>query len=195
MLKTIIYLMLAPLLGQNPNAIPPEVRAKMEAQTAQLQEILQKSQKLPNAQEALKVTPPQAGWEMGMVSWVTSDKNGLIYLLQRGDKADPVIVLNKEGKVVRSWGKGMYTMPHAIRVDPQGNVWTTDAASSMVYKFSPDGKKLMEINVGGQPTPCRNNFCSTTDIAFAPNGHLYISDGYANARILEYTADGKKIKE
>ena len=195
MLKTIIYLMLAPLLGQNPNAIPPEVRAKMEAQTAQLQEILQKSQKLPNAQETLKVTPPQAGWEMGMVSWVTSDKNGLIYLLQRGDKADPVIVLNKEGKVVRSWGKGMYTMPHAIRVDPQGNVWTTDAASSMVYKFSPDGKKLMEINVGGQPTPCRNNFCSTTDIAFAPNGHLYISDGYANARILEYTADGKKIKE
>jgi streptogramin lyase len=57
------------------------------------------------------------------------------------------------------------------------------------------GKKLMEINVGGQPSPCRGNFCSTTDIAFAPNGHLFIADGYANARILEYTADGKKITE
>jgi DNA-binding beta-propeller fold protein YncE len=95
---------------------------------------------------------------MGMVSWVTSDKGGLIYLLQRGDTADPVVVVNKEGKGIRSWGKGMYTMPHAIRVDPQGNVWTTDAASSMVYKFTPDGKKLMEINIGGQPSPCRNNF-------------------------------------
>jgi DNA-binding beta-propeller fold protein YncE len=115
--------------------------------------------------------------------------------LQRGDKADPVVVLNRDGKVLRSWGKGMYTMPHAIRVDPQGNVWTADAASSMVYKFSPDGKKLMEINIGGQPTPCRNNFCSTTDIAFAPNGNLFISDGYANARILEYTPDGKKVRE
>ena len=52
----------------------------------------------------------------------------------------------------------------------------------------------MEIAVGGQPTPCRNNFCGTTDIAFAGNGHLFISDGYANARILEYTADGKKIR-
>jgi hypothetical protein len=195
MLKTIVYLLWLPFLLQNPNGIPPEVRAKMEQQTAQLQVILQKATKLPNAQEALKVTPPQAGWEMAMVSWVTSDKNGLIYLLQRGDKADPVVVVNKEGKVVRTWGKDMYTMPHAIRVDPQGNVWTTDAASSMVYKFTPDGKKLMEIQIGGQPNPCRNNFCSTTDIAFAPNGHLYISDGYANARILEYTADGKKIRE
>ena len=53
----------------------------------------------------------------------------------------------------------------------------------------------MEIAVGGQPVPCRNNFCGTTDIAFAPNGHLFISDGYANARILEYTADGQKIRE
>jgi DNA-binding beta-propeller fold protein YncE len=195
MLKTIVYLLWLPFLLQNPNSIPPEVRAKMEQQTAQLQAILQKGTKLPNPQEALKVTPPQAGWEMAMVSWVTSDKNGLIYLLQRGDKADPVVVVNKEGKVVRTWGKGMYTMPHAIRIDPQGNVWTTDAASSMVIKFSPEGKKLMEIQVGGQPTPCRGNFCSTTDIAFAPNGHLYISDGYANARILEYTPDGKKVRE
>ena len=66
----------------------------------------------------------------------------------------------------------------------------------MVYKFSPDGKKLLEINIGGQLyRPCRGNFCSTTDIAFAPNGHLFISDGYSNARILEYTPDGTKIKE
>src|SRR5262249_4766909 len=65
----------------------------------------------------------------------------------------------------------------------------------MVYKFTPDGKKLMEINVGGQPTPCPYNFCSTTDIAFARDGHLIVSDGYANARIIEYTADGKKIRE
>ena len=116
----------------------------------------------------------------------------MIYLLQRGDKADPVIVLDRDGKVVRSWGKGMYTTPHAIRLDPQGNVWTTDAASSMVYKFSPEGKLLLKIEVGGQPAPC-GGFCSTTDIAFASDGHLFIADGYRNARILEYTADGKKL--
>ena len=167
-----------------------EERSKLEAQNAELQMILKAAKKLPLEPAGIKVAAPIEG----LVSWVASDKKGLIYLLQRGDQADPVIVVDRNGKIVRSWGKGMYTTPHAIRIDPQGNVWTTDAASSMVYKFSPEGKKLMEIEVGGQPTPC-GAFCSTTDIAFAPNGHLFISDGYRNARILEYTADGKKIRE
>jgi streptogramin lyase len=135
------------------------------------------------------------GVELGMVSWVTSAKDGTVYLLQRGDKADPVLAIDRAGTVLRSWGKGRYVMPHAIRVDPQGNVWTTDAASSHVIKYSPTGQVLLDIEVGGQPTPCRNSFCSTTDVAFAPNGHLFISDGYANARVLEYTADGRKVRE
>ena len=173
----------------------PEETARLNAQADALRAILAKATKLPLQQAEIMPTPPSAGWEIGMTSWVAADSKGLIYLLQRGDKADPVVVMNREGKVVRSWGKGMYTMPHAIRVDSQGNVWTTDAASSMVYKFSAEGKKLMEINIGGQPSPCPNNFCSTTDIAFARNGHLFISDGYKNARILEYSADGQKLKE
>lgn len=143
--------------------------------------------------EATAIAVP--GVELGMVSWVTSAKDGTIYLLQRGDKADPVIAIDRSGKVLRSWGKGRYVMPHAIRVDPQGHVWTTDASSSHVIKYSATGQVLLDIEVGGQPTPCRNNFCSTTDIAFAANGHLFISDGYANARVLEYSADGKKLRE
>lgn len=132
---------------------------------------------------------------MGMVSWVAADRHGLIYILQRGDQADPIVVMNQDGTVVRSWGRGLFVMPHAIRIDPQGNVWTTDAASSNVIKFRSDGTRLMTIAVGGQPVPCRNNFCGTTDVAFARNGHLFISDGYANARVLEYTADGHKVRE
>src|SRR6185436_7765299 len=177
------------------NQLSPEEQGRRAAQAEALRAIVAASTKLPHQASEILPTPPAAGWEMGMTSWVAADKNGLVYLLQRGDKADPVIVMNREGRVVRSWGKGMYTMPHAIRVDPQGNVWTTDAASSMVYKFSPEGKKLMEIAVGGQPSPCPNNFCSTTDIAFARDGHLFISDGYRNARILEYSADGRKLNE
>ena len=190
-----LYLLLIPLWLQNPSTMPAEERARMEAQNAQLQTMLQAAEKLPLKQSAIPVqAPKQEGWALGMVSWVAVDRNGLVYLLQRGDKADPVIVLNRDGRVVRSWGKGLYTTPHAIRIDPQGNVWTTDAASSMVYKFSPEGKTLLKIEVGGQPTPC-GSFCSTSDIAFASDGHLFIADGYRNARILEYTADGKKLRE
>src|SRR6516165_10087988 len=190
-----LSLLFAALWLQNPNPVSPQETAKMEAQNNELRAIVQGGSKLPMELTPMRLQGQDPNALAGVVSWVASDRNGLIYLIQRGDKLDPVIVMDGKGNVLRSWGKGMYTMPHAIRVDPQGNVWTTDAASSMVYKFTADGKKLMEINIGGQPTPCRNNFCSTTDIAFAPNGHLYISDGYANARILEYTADGKEIRE
>lgn len=171
-------------------------RARMEQQNTALKSMLQTATKLPLAPSAITVqSPGTPGWAIGMVSWVASAKDGTIYLLQRAGTADPIIAIDQAGKIVRSWGKGMYTMPHAIRVDPQGNVWTTDAASSMVYKFKNDGTLLMKIEIGGQPSPCPNNFCSTTDIAFARDGHLFISDGYRNARILEYTADGKKVNE
>jgi DNA-binding beta-propeller fold protein YncE len=144
---------------------------------------------------ALERTEFAVAAPVGMVSSVAVDARGTIYLLQRGDKADPVIAVDREGRVLRSWGKGLYKIPHSIRVAPDGNIWTVDAQSSTVLEFTPEGKKLMQIDVGGQPENSRNPFCGTTDIAFAPNGHLFISDGYANARILEYTADGHRIRE
>lgn len=178
-----------PLRAQSPTQKPPDAAEQA------LRATVTAAPQLPFEAAPLAVTPPAPEFAMGMVSWVSSAKDGTTYLLQRGDKADPIIAVDRTGTVLRSWGKGLYVMPHAIRVDPQGNVWTTDAASSHVIKFSPAGKVLLDIVVGGQPTPCPNNFCSTTDIAFAANGHLFISDGYANARILEYTGDGHKVRE
>ncbi|HEV2388334.1 MAG TPA: peptidyl-alpha-hydroxyglycine alpha-amidating lyase family protein [Candidatus Acidoferrales bacterium] len=178
-------LCVAPLLAQNAGETP----------AARLRALVERAPRLALTGTPLPVQPPQAGWGLGMVSWVAAGRDGVIYLLQRGDKADPVIALDRRGRVLRSWGKGLYVMPHSIRIDPRGNVWTTDAASSKVLEFTPQGKNLTEIDVGGQPAECRNNFCGTTDVAFAPNGHIFISDGYANARVLEYTADGKKVRE
>jgi streptogramin lyase/cytochrome c556 len=174
---------------------PADPDAAAQAQSAELRAIVQRATRFPLTRTDITPAPPSSGWAMGMVSWIAAGRDGLVYMLQRGDKADPVVVVNREGRVVRSWGKGMYVMPHAIRIDPAGNVWTTDAASSMVYKFSAEGRKLMEIAVGGQPSPCPNNFCGTTDVAFASDGHVFISDGYANARILEYSAGGQKLGE
>ncbi|MGH9382769.1 MAG: peptidyl-alpha-hydroxyglycine alpha-amidating lyase family protein [Vicinamibacterales bacterium] len=174
---------------------PADPNAAAQAQGAELRAIVGRAPRLMLRRTDITAKPPADGWAMGMVSWIAAGRDGLIYLLQRGDKADPIVAINRDGRVVGSWGRGLYVMPHAIRVDPSGNVWTTDAASSMVYKFTADGRKLLEISIGGQPSPCRNNFCGTTDVAFARDGHVFISDGYANARILEYTADGKKVRE
>jgi DNA-binding beta-propeller fold protein YncE len=122
------------------------------------------------------------------------DDEGLIYILHRGDKADPLLVVDSSGKIVRSWGKGLYKIPHSIRIDPDGNIWTVDSGSSMILKFSRRGEKLMEISVGEQPVG-RGATNGTSDIAFGPNGRIYISDGYGNARILEYNSKGERVRQ
>ncbi len=80
-------------------------------------------------------------------------------------------------------------------MDTDGNIWTADAKSSRVLEFAPDGTLLLEVAVGGQPEGCDGNFCGTTDVAFGPDGNVFISDGYRNARILEYTPDGQRVGE
>jgi hypothetical protein len=170
--------------------------ANTEARAAALRGLLREAPGLTLEPLALSARLPNAA-SLGIVSSVATDRNGVIYALQRGDKADPVIAVNREGQLLRSWGKGLFTVPHSVRIDADGNVWTVDAGSSMVLKFSPEGRKLAEISVGEVATGQNCAFptlCGTTDITFAPNGRLFISDGYGNARILEYTAQGKRVK-
>ena len=185
-----VWFCLVGLAGWAQNANAPD----LEAEAAALKVLVEKAPKSTLERTQIKLQAPAAGWEIAYPSAVTMDDAGLIYILHRGDKADPVQVLNAEGKIVRSWGKGLYKIPHSIRIDPQGNIWTVDSGSSMVLKFSPRGEKLMEISVGEQPTG-RGGTNGTSDIAFGPNGRIYISDGYGNARILEYNAKGERVRQ
>jgi len=128
------------------------------------------------------------------ISAVSVDRHGNIYILHRPVQGDPVVVLDAQGRVLRSWGAGMFTIPHGIRVDPAGNVWTVDAHTSMIYKFTARGRKLLEINVGSVPDTTQQ-FCGATDIAFGPNGRVFVADGYCNARVIEFDANGKTVRE
>jgi streptogramin lyase len=193
--KLLLGLICLPVFAQSrPSSTPADTEAKAQA-AVRLRAMIEAAPKLPLQQTALTIHLPE-GQELGMVSWIARDpKTGVTWLIQRGDKADPVIAVNREGRVLHSFGKGLYKIPHAIRLDPDGNIWTVDAGSSTIIKFSPRGEKLLQIDVGGQPQPSTNPFSGTTDIAFGPNGRIFITDGYANARVLEYTSDGKKVRE
>jgi len=128
------------------------------------------------------------------VSSVAADQKENLYVIHRPDVGDPIVELDRSGHLVRSWGRGMFHVPHSIRIDATGAVWAIDANTSIIYKFTPQGKKLLEINVGGVPDTAQE-FCGATDIAFAKNGHLFATDGYCNARVIEYDANGNKLKE
>lgn len=156
-----------------------------------LRDLIKAVPQLPVDRFELKLNPPLP---LEGISAVAADKQGNIYVIHRPANGNPVVVLNSKGNLLRSWGKGMFKIPHGIRIDPGGNVWTVDASTSMVYKFTPEGKKLLEISVGDVPDPSQD-FCGATDVAFAQNGHVFVSDGYCNARVIEYDAGGKKVRE
>lgn len=153
---------------------------------------IESAPRLPLNQTGLNIKLPK-GQALGMVSWAAHDpKTGITWLIQRGEQAAPVLAVDANGVVVHAFGKGLYTIPHAIRLDPDGNVWTVDAGSSRVIKFTPGGQELLHFDVG-HPVSSRP-FTGATDIAFS-RGRVFISDGYANARVLEYTMDGRKVRE
>ena len=75
-----------------------------------------------------------------------------------------------------------------MRVDPEGNLWIVDAAGHVVYKVNEDGKELLRLGTKGVfgTSKCPSNL--PTVVAFAPNGDVYVSDGYGSARVVKFSA-------
>ena len=84
---------------------------------------------------------------------------------------------------------------HSVRVDPQGNIWIVDATAHVVYKMSADGKEIMRLGTKGKSGATQSTFNLPTDIAFGPNGDLYVTDGYGGARVVKFSRDGKYLLE
>ena len=84
---------------------------------------------------------------------------------------------------------------HSIRVDPQGYLWVVDAAGHIVSKMDEDGGVLMQLGEKGVSGMDRARFNLPTDVAFAPGGEIYVSDGYGNARIVKFSGDGDYLLE
>jgi DNA-binding beta-propeller fold protein YncE len=164
-----------------------------EQQAAELRALMNGAPKLPLELKPLAIQLPSSDWNTEYVSSVAVAPDGAIYALHRGLKHDPVLVLDREGRIVRSWGRGLYTIPHSVRVDPDGNVWTVDAGSSVILKFTPEGKQLLRIDVGELPER-GSSFRGTADVTFA-RGRVYIADGYGNARVLVYDQSGRRLKQ
>jgi sugar lactone lactonase YvrE len=142
--------------------------------------------------------PHLHGIEWGQTAGLTIDADGRLYAFTR--KPIPVVEFDTDGKVLKTWGEGLFVYPHGIRVDRQGFLWLTDARARdgkghQVFKYSRDGKLLMTLGTAGVAGDGPDTFNGPTDVAVAANGDIFVSDGHGNNRIVKFSKEGKFIRE
>ena len=157
----------------------------------------------------LKLPP---GLYLGEGIGVATNSKGHVFVYTRSGEASRLFEFDLKGAFVREIGKGLYgfQMAHAVRVDPQDNIWVVDEGTDMVIKFNPDGRVAMtmgrrlEFGGGVRVTPPPNTppppatpyrFGRPTDVAWDAAGNIFISDGYTNSRVVKYDKNGRYIKE
>ena len=138
--------------------------------------------------------PAGTTWN-GNTSWITADGKGDVIVLVR--TAPYFRVLTRDGTFVKAFGDdGLFESAHSITIDPQGNLWVTDSAAHVVHKFTRDGRLLMTLGkkgVAGDNTS-RDLFNQPNHVAVAPNGDVYVSDGYVNARVVHFSGNGQFVR-
>lgn len=134
--------------------------------------------------------PPGYSYHDGAAVCVDSNDN--VYVFNRG--AHPVIVFNRDGNFLRSWGEDIgFVNAHGAATGPDGMLYLTDDFGAAVRKCTPQGKVVLTIGTPGKPAPRFSGepFNRCTHTALSPQGDIYVSDGYQNARVHKYTPDGR----
>lgn len=146
-----------------------------------------------------------AGWNWIEVTAIATDGQDRLFVFNRGEH--PVQIFSPAGELLGAWGEGLFVRPHGLFIGPDDSVYCTDDLGHSVRKFSPSGELLLTIGPCGQPSDTGATsvdyrtikragppFNYPTNLAIAPNGELYISDGYGNARVHRFSSDGKLLQ-
>jgi len=148
-------------------------------------------------------------WSFLDVGGLTIDSQDRVYILNRS--LHPVMVLDRSGNFLSSWGEGYFNRPHGSRFDQSNILYCTDDGNHTVSKFTADGKLLQLI--GQKNTPSDTGyvrqgelmdslrsikrggppFNRPTGVAFSSTGEFYVSDGYGNARIHKFSPEGNLL--
>ena len=135
--------------------------------------------------------PP--GWSFKEIGSVGVDQNDNVYVFNRGEH--PMIVFDREGNFLRSWGEGVFPRAHGVFMAPDGTIWLTDDGDHTVRQCTLEGKVLLTLGIPGKPAPYMSGepFHRCTHTAMSPQGDIYVSDGYGNSRVHKFTPDGRLL--
>ena len=144
------------------------------------------------------------GWPVGVVTGIVVDSQDRVYVCQQ-QQDPPVVVLDRQGNYLDSWGSDYIVEPHTMFIGPDDVIYLADRGAHVAMKLSTDGEVLLEIGDRGQPsdTGCFEDegvvpraagpFNRPTRLSPSPSGDLYVSDGYRNCRVHRFTASGDLI--
>ncbi len=140
------------------------------------------------------------GWSFVEVAGVATDSADRVYVFCRGDH--PMIVFDKEGQFLNAWGEGLFNNPHGIFIDGQDKVWCVDNGDHTVRILDTEGKLQQTIGEPGKEAStgfaidqspvlhAGGPFNRCTNVAVLKSGEFYVADGYGNARVHKFSADG-----
>lgn len=145
-----------------------------------------------------------AGWSWNEVTSIAIDSQDRVFVFNRGEH--PVLVFDRDGNFLRSWGEGVFSRPHGITIGSDDAVYCTDDLDHTVRKFAPDGTLLMTLGTSGQPSETGATsidfrtirhagppFYFPTNVALSADGEIYVADGHGNARVHKFSPDGRLL--
>jgi sugar lactone lactonase YvrE len=150
------------------------------------------------------------GVKWAAVTAIEPAPDGTIYVVHRcfenscaGRPEAPILKYNAAGKLIASFGQGLFVFPHGGTVDRDGNLWMTDAGGAsgkghQAIKFSPEGKVLMTLGKAGVSGSGPELLDQPTDVVVSASGDLFVTDSHRNGknnRVVHFTKDGKFVKE
>nr|XP_023652166.1 peptidyl-glycine alpha-amidating monooxygenase isoform X3 [Paramormyrops kingsleyae] len=164
---------------------------------------------------------PEVQLQLGQVSGLAVDSSDNLVIFHRGDhrwgvnsfdnqriyqqrslgpiQQSTILVVDPvKGKVLKASGRNMFYLPHGITTDKSDNYWVTDVALHQVFKLGPDGrdKPLVVLGQAFKPGDDKSHFCQPTDVAVdSLTGNVYVSDGYCNSRILQFSPEGNYLRQ
>jgi len=133
------------------------------------------------------------GWRYGDVAAVGVDRKDNVYVFNRGPH--PMIVYDRDGNFLRSWGEGVFHRAHGLHMGPDDTIYLTDDGDHTVRQCTLEGKILLTIGIPGRPAPFMSGepFHRCTHTALSPKGEIYVTDGYGNACVHKFSPDGKLL--
>ncbi len=134
--------------------------------------------------------PEGVAW--GAMPGVAVDREDNIWVFTR--ETPPVQVYRPDGTFVRAWGEKVVGKAHQIKFDDEGNVWLADVGNHVVMQFTPQGKLLRTLGTRGEAGCDQSHFDRPTDMVVAPDGDIFVSDGYGNSRIVHFDKQGRFVK-